>query len=325
MHSRSLGEVNSWLRRWRVARETWPRWTKALTSGWIVWPFGVISLLIVSLVIYGALTTAPPPKPQRGGAFGASGVSPGATPSSRGATPTASTTPTQLASASPRPGTSRPHATSTALPAQRFSRPTPGSYEVRVDGAEGVRFGSFGFCNRPFPGSTTLYVKDSYDGRATPNSYQFDIQYSSLHSERHHYRYTRDGVFLEYEFAQVSCAGRAQATNVDFSPPQQKVKLPLKVGAAWSGQGGDAERTESYDARVLRTETLRIDGRAVGTYLIETSVEMTGDEHGTRLQRWWYAPSLAMPVQWHEEYDAAQGPAGYKAQLTVTLVDLDPR
>ena len=215
--------------------------------------------------------------------------------------------------------------TAPARPASKLALPTPGAYKVRVDGREGVRFTALGFCNRSFPATSTLYVKGDYQGRATTTSYQFDIQYSSLHSERHHYRYTPQGVFLEYEFAQVSCAGTAQATNVDYSPPQEKVRLPLRVGASWNGQGGDAQRTETYAAKVLRTETLTIAGRAVNTYVIETSIRMTGDEHGTRLQQWWYAPTLAMPVQWHEEYDAARGPASYEAQLTVTLVDLDPR
>lgn len=314
-------------RRWRVARETFPRWGRVLTSGWIVWPFGVVSLLIVSLVIYGALTTAAPPDPQRGGAFGAPTTSP---PSPLPTMlPSGSVSPT----ASPTPGTVAPTPGATVSApgprppraASRLALPTPGAYTVRVEGEEGVRFTAFGFCNREFPSTSTLYVKSDYQGRATTTSYQFDIQYSSLHSERHHYRYTPQGVFLEYEFAQVSCAGTAQATNVDYSPPQEKVRLPLRVGASWSGQGGDAQRTETYTANVLRTQALTIAGRAVNAYVIETSIRMTGDEHGTRLQRWWYAPSLAMPVQWHEEYDAARGPASYRAQLTVTLVDLDPR
>ena len=296
-----------------------------LTSGWIVWPFGVISVLVVSLVVYGSVTTPGPPRPQRGGAFGtptsAPSTSPGASPSgtaSPGATPSGPL-PTPTATTFDKPTKLPPGAKST------FALPVTGNYTVRVDGNEGVHFTAFGFCNRGFPKTSTLIIKDEYQGRESPTSFQFDIAYSTLHSERHHYRYTPAGVFLDYEFAQVSCAGAAQATNLSYEPPQEKVRLPIRVGATWSGQGGDAERTETYSARVLRIETLAIDGRQIPTYVIETTIEMSGDEHGSRLQRWWYAPGLAMPVQWFESFDAARGPATYEANVTVTLVDLDPR
>lgn len=309
--------------RWRAVREPWPRWARVLSSGWIVWPFGIVSLLIVSLVTYGALTTAGPPKPSVGGAFGAPTSSPTSGSLSGSLLPTVSPSSTISppgASASLTPGVQPERGGG----AKTFALPMAGAYRVKVEGTEGVKLSAFGFCNRSFPSTTTLYVKDDYDGRETPTSFEFDIAYSSLHSERHIYRYTPGSVFLDFEFAQVSCAGKGRPTEVDFKPPQEKIRLPLRVGASWSGRGGDAQRTEAYTSKVLRTETLAINGRDVSTFVIETSVQMTGSEHGSRLQRWWYAPSLALPVRWHEEYDAAQGPASYQASVTVTFIDLDP-
>ena len=293
-----------------------------------MWPVGLIGALIVSLITYGALTTAGPPRPAIGGAFGPPTSSPSFAPSaSPGETPTSTVSPG--ASGTPTAGGS-PAPTPSGVPSPKtvaggFVVPTAGAYTVRVEGHEGVRFSAFGFCNRDFPATTTLHIKDQYAGRDSSTSYEFDIAYSSLHSERHIYRYTKAGVFLEYEFAQVSCAGRAQSTNLKYSTPQQKVELPIRVGATWSGSGGDADRTETYHAKVLRKETLLIAGRSVETFVIETSVNMTGKEHGTRLQRWWFAPSLGLPVRTYEKYDAAQGPASYQAEITVTFADLDPR
>jgi hypothetical protein len=295
-----------------------------LSSGWIVWPFGVASLLVVSLVMFGALTTPGPPRPERGGAFGLSTSTPTISPTG---VPSATATPSAIATtSSPTPSAPGRHvAPPKGGPGSSLALPTPGAYTVRVEGSEGVHFTAFGFCNRDFPASATLFVKDSYEGRESPTSFQFDISYSTRHFERHHYRYTSAGVFLDYEFAEVSCAGAAQSTNLPYSPPQEKVRLPLRVGATWSGEGGDAERTERYSARVLRKETLTVDGRNLDVYVIETTIEMSGDEHGSRLQRWWYAPAVAMPVRWFEEFNAARGPATYEASLTVTLVDLDPQ
>jgi hypothetical protein len=285
-----------------------------------------VSLLVVSLVVYSSLTTPAPPEPSRGGAFGAPTDAPTATASvSGGLFPT--TTPSGSQAPSPA---AAPSASTAPAPrggggsARTPALPTAGSYGVRVEGTEGVKLGGVGFCNRPLPDRTTLYVKDGYEGRDSPTSFEFDIAYSANHSERHIYRYTNEGVFLNYEFAQVRCGPRAQDTELVYSRPQEKVRLPLKVGETWSGRGGDAQRTETYTSRVLRTEILTIAGRRVSTFVIETSIEMTGSEHGSRLQRWWYSPSLALPVRTYEEYDAASGPGSYQARLTVTLEDLDP-
>ena len=293
-----------------------------MSSGWIVWPFGIMSLLVVSLVVYGALTTAGPPRPGLGGVFGAPTFSPqpSGLPSGSG-TPTASGSPT----ASGRPTTFDTVAPTPGTVDGGIAVPTAGAYTVHVDGTEGVKFTAFGFCNRTFPTTATLYIKDHYTGRDGPTSYEFDIAYSTLHSERHIYEYTRTAVFLEYEFAQVSCAGNAQPSEVRYSPFQEKVRLPLRVGASWSGSGGDAQRTETYTSKVTGTQTLAIAGRSIPTFVIETSVKMTGSEHGTRFQRWWYSPAYALPLRWHEEINAARGPATYRDSLTVTFTDLDPR
>jgi hypothetical protein len=202
--------------------------------------------------------------------------------------------------------------------------PREGTYRLSVDGSERVKFGPFSPCNRSFPSQASLVVRRSTGEAAT--SYDFDLRMypgsPDMHDERHIYRYTAAGTYLDYEEATVTCAGIKQPTQVTFDPPQEKVRLPLTVGASWSGTGGDADRTEAYTAKVLRTEVRTVDGRSLTTYVVETTVRMSGSESGSRLQRWWYAPSLAVPVRWYEEISASRMGATYSSQATFTVVDL---
>jgi hypothetical protein len=191
---------------------------------------------------------------------------------------------------------------------------------VRVEGSERVKFGPLSFCERDLPESSTLGVKPA-EGEG-PATFDFDHPFSSLHSERHIYRYSSGSITLLFEGAEVSCGGIEQGSETSFSPPEEKVRLPVRVGASWSGSAGDAERTEAYSARVLRAERLSVSGRTFTVFVIETSIEMTGQESGRRLQRWWFAPERAMALKWHEEIEAARMGATYSMEATFTITSL---
>ncbi|MGH2749199.1 MAG: hypothetical protein ACRDKB_14955 [Actinomycetota bacterium] len=191
---------------------------------------------------------------------------------------------------------------------------------MRIDGHEKVEFGPLSFCQRDFPHSSTLIVKKAKG--ESPTSFDFDHEFSDQHKERHIYRYTNDGVLLDFEGAEVTCGGVAQTSETEFSPPQNKVQLPLRVGARWSGEGGDEGRTEHYQAKVLRKEKLTVAGRTTQTFVIEIAIDMTGSERGRRFQRWWYSPNLALPVRWYEEIEAERSGATYQMEAMFTVVSL---
>ena len=46
---------------------------------------------------------------------------------------------------------------------------------------------------------------------------------------------------------------------------------------------------------------------------------LTGQENGRRFQRWWYSPSMAMPVQWYEEISASRMGATYSMAATFAI------
>jgi hypothetical protein len=210
------------------------------------------------------------------------------------------------------------------MPAAARTQPVPGTYPLRVDGAEKVTFGPFSFCGRDLPTRSALTVAPATG--EPDGSYNFDVRYfpgeAGKHDERHIYRYGAGGVDLAFESATVTCSGVRQGSDISYAPVQRCVPAALAVGATWSGTGGDADRTEKYTSAVTGTDTVEIAGHRVPVYVIDTQTTFTGSESGERTRRWFYAPSLAMPVKWTDTTSGGRSGAKYSSEITVTVSDL---
>jgi hypothetical protein len=309
-----------------------PAVPRFLTRKVVVVPVAIVVVAVGAFEGYAAYTRAKPVDYARGGDLFA-------------AVPTATPRPVVGASGTPAPtATSRASASPTALPrvdVTSFPTPVPtvtpvastaptallavpriGTYQLAVSGSEKVKFGVVSFCNQTLPTRTHLVVSKAAGESAT--SYDFDIPYfpgnSGQHDERHIYRYTPTGTFLDYEIATVTCQGVRQSSSTSFAPPQLRARLPLTVGASWTNHGGDADRTESSSSKVARTETLTVGGQRVPTYVLDTTTSFTGSESGSRTQTWWYSPAWAMPVKWTEQINGQRSGASYSEDVTVTVL-----
>jgi hypothetical protein len=195
---------------------------------------------------------------------------------------------------------------------------------LAVEGSEHVNFGPFKACNNTFPTTASLGITKASGESAT--SYNFDLRLfpgrANKHDERHIYRYTKNGVYLDYEQATVTCAGIKQSTAVNFAPPQLRGTFPLAVGSTWSNNGGNSERTEKGTSKVSGTTHLTVEGKSYLVYVIDTAITMSGSESGTRSQRWWYSTALGIPLKWHEEQTGARSGAKYSADVTCRVTDL---
>ncbi|MDX6285356.1 MAG: hypothetical protein QOG53_841 [Frankiales bacterium] len=324
-------------------RSGWPRWARALSSPWLVSPVLVFALLIGAFLGYGAYTRSKPTHYGRGGDVFAAGIPSGDGPS---AAPSASTRPSAAASAAAHsPGTTgvssavggttssgrngRPNGEPSSKPtpltgAPGVVMPATGSYGLSVHGSEHVNFGAFKACNNTFPSSAVLAISKAQG--ESPTSYNFDLRLfpgsANKHDERHIYRYTKSAVVLDYEQATVTCAGIKQSTTVNFSPAQVRAPLPLHVGSSWTSKGGDSGRTEDASGKVTGTSHLSVGGKSYLVYIIDMTVKMSGSESGSRTQRWWYAPSLGLPLKWHEAETGARSGATYKADYTCQITRL---
>ena len=310
-----------------------PRPSRAAVAGALLRPRVLVPVLIVTLVLsaflgYGVWTRSRPVHYARGG--DAFAIVPTASPTAPSTSPTKPPEITEpqtgvlpSASAASPVGTAAPATGEPVVPRTGSSLPLPrvGRYALRVEGSEKVDFGPVSFCSQKLPESTSLVVSKAAGESAT--SYDFDVPYfpgsTGKHDERHVYRYTTAGVFLDYEIATVTCQGVRQSSDTSFSPPQLRVRPSLAVGATWTNHGGDSDRTESSSSRVTRAETLTIAGHRVPTYVIETTTSFTGSESGSRTQTWWWSPAWAMPVKWSEHIDGHRSGAAYSEDVTVTV------
>ncbi len=299
-------------------------------------PVLVLAVGVAGFKGYGAYTRSKPVDYSRGG--GDFAALPSSTPTASAGTTTPPVTPT--ATGSPTAGvTSLPRTDTTTAPAVApvtSAAPLPeptktttgvvvprvGTYSLKVDGSEKVQFGPVSFCNQKLPTSTHLVVKKA--SGESPTSYDFDVPFfpgkTGQHDERHIYRFTKTAVQLDYEIATLTCQGIRQSSETSYKPEQPRIELPLKVGASWHYKGGGSSRTEDATFSVQRTEYLTIQGHQVLTYVVHTATSFTGDESGTRDQTWWYAPSWAMPVKWHEKQSGHRSGASYSGDITATVV-----
>lgn len=307
----------------------------------IALPLATVLTGAAAFVGYGAWSRSQPVEYSRGGAFAAAddvlGVTPppasspvpqrsaGATVSAHSsATPSGRRAPGSAARA--RPPAAAPPLTATdppaaAAPATAARVPRPGTYRLAAEGSERASFGPVSVCRSTVPSSSSWVVRRDGDGAYVVDHRWYPGQ-AGQHDERHVYRYDGDTVTLEYEKATVTCAGQRQSTEVTFAPAQLRVQGPLRVGARWSSRGGDAERTEDAASEVLRAERVVVAGRSLDTWVVETRVRISGDESGTRVQRWWWAPSLALPVKVEEHITAQRSGGEYSSDVTVTVVEL---
>ena len=319
-------------------RTTWPRWARIASSAWLVSPLVVFALLISAFFAYGAYTRSQPTHYARGGdsfavvpSTSTPSPSPGKVSKHRGGAKPGGT------SHAGKPVTSSNHSTGQSSGAGHVTTPktTPvaptgpvypatGTYSLRVAGEEHVKFGPFSACSNTFPTSSSLVVEPA-SGEPS-GSFDFDHRFypnnANRHDERHIYRYTGNGVFLTYEEATVTCGGIKQSSTVSFSPAQQRVQLPLSTGATWTTDGGDGGRTEHATFQVVGQQTVNVAGHPYDTWVIDTHVSMSGDETGSRDQRWWWSPDLGMPVKWHESLSGKRSGATYSEDVTVTVVGL---
>ena len=332
-----------------TGRSAWPRWARVASSAWVLSPLLVFALLIGTFFAYGAYTRSRPTHYARGGdsfAVAPDSVSP--SPSSvagrkraRSAIAKSKAKATKQhadaaagssvaasgdgASTSQSAGqsSSGAHTTGSTGDAEPIY-PATGTYQLQVDGQEHVKMGPFSACSNTFPSSSSLVVQPA-SGEPS-GSYDFDHRFypskANRHDERHIYRYTGSGVVLSFEQATVTCGGVKQSSSVTFTPAQLRVRLPLHDGASWQTNGGDGARTEHGSFQVVGQENVTVGGHAYATWVIDAHVSMSGDESGTRDQRWWWSPDLAVPLKWHESLSGKRSGATYSEDVTVSVVGL---
>jgi hypothetical protein len=134
-------------------------------------------------------------------------------------------------------------------------------------------------------------------------------------------RFTNSGVFLLSETVPLF------NTTCTFDAPVASPPWPLAVGKAFSGQAtcgqGSSASTLTLSGRVTGAASLPLEGAAVSTFLVQTTLTLSGTT--LRIgETDWYAPSLRLPVK--STVAVSGGVTGYSiaSSTTYTLTSSRP-
>jgi hypothetical protein len=284
-----------------------------------------------------------PPSFRRGGAFVAAGTNGRPLPyAPAGASddPNATTT-TAAADAPPASGAPSPFpavgvgapstdgADNGGSPVEVGPPPVPavGTYMYEVAGSESAS----GFGSRDYPSTMTF---DAHTSPDATGQVVVDLRFSQDHEEREILERTPDGLAFAFEGGSITFGPGTQTSEADYDPPMVQIPAALTPGSTISGASaaknndGSTSRVEDWAVSVVGQETLDVGGTSVDTWVVDvqrTSRPGSSDQVN-RYRRYWYDPSRALWVRWHEIFHGSRDVSAfsfhYDTDYTATLTTL---
>jgi hypothetical protein len=226
--------------------------------------------------------------------------------------------------ASPSDGTGAGDPSSASGPA---AVPAVGTYVYDVAGSERAT----GFGSRSYPSTMTFDVHTSPD---TPGEAVVDLRFSQDHEEREILQRNADGLAFAFEGGSITFGPGTQTSEADYDPPMLQIPTTLAPGATISGSSaakntdGSTSRVEDCTVSVIGQETIDIGGTAVDTWVVDVqrTTQPGSSDQVNRYRRYWYDPSRALWVRWHEIFHGSRDFGAisftYDTDYTATLTTL---
>jgi hypothetical protein len=101
---------------------------------------------------------------------------------------------------------------------------------------------------------------------------------------------------------------------------------PAAIGRSWSWTmtSTDGKTHASYAAKVVRRETLTIGGTKVDTWVIDSTLKLTGDLTYTDHESTWYDEKRLLQVKTHAQGSGSFGGIAFTTDTTSTLRSVKP-
>ena len=131
-----------------------------------------------------------------------------------------------------------------------------------------------------------------------------------------------DGRYL----ARLSITNPAFTKEFVPSSPVLLVPDPPSVGRSWSWRttSTDGKTTAALTARIVRTETLAVGGQRTPTYVIESTLQLSGDISYTGRTTTWYDPAHRLPVKDRTRGNGTVSGFAFTTDLTSVLRSTTP-
>ncbi|MHB8438244.1 MAG: hypothetical protein ACYDD4_03675 [Acidimicrobiales bacterium] len=260
---------------------------------------------------------------------GAGSSASGASTGGQAYTPGATTSTTATGSSASAAGGASGNATTTTVSGRSGSKPsgTSGASGELTPAAQGTytykQSGSFtvGNSSQPDPPTGTIVV-DAASPQG-PSSWT-QVWHSYVNTQQPPTNQTflidQSGIALQSELVQMSYGGQTVSLNCTFSHPIQILPWPVRVGWTFSGSGTCGSNIDvSVSGSITATQQATLDGVAVTTYVVDTTVKTTGQVSSSDSEVDWFDPALRLNVHDESNESGTYGPFPFSAHLTRDL------
>lgn len=195
--------------------------------------------------------------------------------------------------------------------------PRPGVYTFRQRGSESGGVGPV-HLSRDLPG-TALYVITP-----VPGGYREDLDISEEHTESVRLRLGPAGARVVSRRTEVTFLGVGRDDRRDLTPAPPRFPRGLRVGATLRVRYAAGALPVTVRSRVLRADTVEVEGRRVPVRVVQTISDTGGTHPGRRTDILWWSPALSLPLRWTIGMDIT-GVATLRTRADLTLESLTPR
>ena len=199
-------------------------------------------------------------------------------------------------------------------------QPALGTYTYDITGTEAVT----GFGSRSFPPTMTITAHKAAGLAA--DEVDFDLDFSSDHTEREIVAYRNHSVDLDYEAGSIRFGPMTQTDEGSYVPPMSIIPLAGTTlsGSSAAQTGGTTSRVEDWTTTVTGSQVVTVGGRALQCIVVKVHRQTRPgySDQETRDTTYWYSPALHTWVKWAQTMHGQRNYGvtfTYDEQFTATL------
>lgn len=196
--------------------------------------------------------------------------------------------------------------------------PKSGVWSYRASGDETVGLGPVTI-DRDLPAKAQIVVRPAAKG------FWRTLVLSEEHVEASRLRIAPAGEYLEERVTTLKVTGFGRDDRERLVPPALVYPSAMEPGDTWTERYMLDKVRVVTRSRVLRADTIQVDGASVKVLVIDKRGTVSGPLAGGRTDRIWWSPDLRMPVRWvmHTTLDGFAS-LRMDADLTLTRAAPDP-
>ncbi len=191
--------------------------------------------------------------------------------------------------------------------------PEPGVYTYRQEGWERGGVGPIAV-RRELPDEARAIVAE-----AGEDGYLLELALATQHVEAVRLRIDDAWIRSTWRRTDVTIAGVGRDDRRALRPPPRWMPRSPEVGQRWRDRFMVGSLPVDATSAVRGRGETDVDGRVLDTFEVEIVSRTGGSFPGTRTERIWWSPALALPVRWRIDSDTR----GVAFLTTVTDLRLD--